>query len=201
VTTERIGGIVLCGGQSRRMGTSKADLIVDGDSLLNRTVRTVLTVADPVLVAAGPHQNVPDIPGPVRIVRDSQPHRGPLSAFAEALVELPPEVEWTFLVGCDMPFLSATYLEYLADRPRTADAIVPYVEDRWHPLAGIYRRSVQTVAERLLHEGRPRMLDLLESTSVTPLTAEELSKIDPDCRCLWNVNTPEELADALREPR
>jgi molybdopterin-guanine dinucleotide biosynthesis protein A len=160
-----------------------------------------LTVADPVLVAAAPEQRLPQVPGPVRIVRDSQAHRGPLSAFSEALLELPDDVDWTYLVGCDMPFLSATYLNYLADRPRRVDAVVPFVGDRWHPLAGVYRRSAQAMANRLLQEGRHRMLDLLEAISVAPLTAEELSKIDPDHRCLRNVNTPEELADALRELR
>lgn len=201
MTTECIAGIVLCGGQSRRMGVSKADLLIDGKPLLVRTVSTVSMAADPVVVAAGPDQSIPPLPESVRIVRDSRPNRGPLSAFAEAIAALPIEVEWTYLVGCDMPFLSPDYLRFIAGQPRNADAVVPFVENRWHPLAGIYRRGVKSIAEKLVREGRPRMLDLLNAISVTPVGTDELLKLDPGLRCLRNVNTPEEFAAALRERR
>lgn len=192
MTTDRLAGIVLCGGQSRRMGASKADLVMDGETLLARTIRIVRSVADPVIVAAAPEQVLPSLPVAVQVVRDSQPHRGPLHAFVEALDRLSDHIEWTYLVGCDMPFLTGELLRSLANQPRNADAIVPFIEARWHPLAGLYRRSTKLIAERLLNDGRPRMLDLLDSIRVMPV-------VDLDARCLCNVNTPEEFAGALRE--
>jgi molybdopterin-guanine dinucleotide biosynthesis protein A len=192
-------GIVLCGGQSRRMGRAKADLPFAGDSLLVNTVRLLNQVADPVIVAAAPDQQLPPLPENVRIVHDNTPAQGPLAAFVNAGVHVPPYRDWIFLVSCDLPFLTLPFLHLLAARGREADAVVPFVNDRWHPLAAMYRRSTIASAQRVFTAGARRMLDLLDALNVTRITALDLRSIDGADRLLQNVNTPEDYAAALRE--
>jgi molybdopterin-guanine dinucleotide biosynthesis protein A len=195
----RIAGIVLCGGQSRRMGRPKADLPFSGDSLLVNAARLVNQVADPVVVAAAPNQNLPAFPENVRIVHDSKPAQGPLAAFVDAGAHIPPDRDWTYLVSCDLPFLTIPFLNLLAARAREADAVVPFVDDKWHPLAALYRRPTIATAGRVFAAGARRMLDLLDALNVSRITADDLLQIDPFLRVLRNVNTPEDYAAALRE--
>src|SRR6187397_2211717 len=95
-----LAGIVLCGGRSSRMGQDKADLMIGGEPLLARTVRTLSVVADPIVIAAAADQHLPSLPPNAMIVRDMEPENGPLPAFVQALGTLAPECEWTFLLAC-----------------------------------------------------------------------------------------------------
>ena len=65
------GALVLCGGESRRMGEPKAWLPFGRERMLQRVVRLVGTTAEPVVVVAGPDQELPPLPSAVRIARDS----------------------------------------------------------------------------------------------------------------------------------
>jgi hypothetical protein len=54
-----ISGIVLAGGRSSRMGSDKASLMLDGHSLLHRTVAALDAVADEVVIVRAPGQSIP----------------------------------------------------------------------------------------------------------------------------------------------
>ena len=70
--------LVLCGGESRRMGRPKAWLPFGEERMLARVVRLAGTVARPVVVVAAPGQELPALSPDVVIVRDSVAGRGPL---------------------------------------------------------------------------------------------------------------------------
>src|SRR5579875_1511202 len=79
------GAVVLCGGESRRMGRPKAWLPFGPERLLQRVVRLVGAVARPIVVVAAPGQDLPDLPAEVGIVRDPVAGRGPLAGLAAGL--------------------------------------------------------------------------------------------------------------------
>ena len=54
----KVGGIVLCGGQSTRMGRPKAWLPFAGELMLQRVLRLLGTVVQPIVVVAAPEQDV-----------------------------------------------------------------------------------------------------------------------------------------------
>ena len=60
-----VGGIVLCGGRSTRMGTSKAMLPFGPETMLQRVVRLLGTVVSPIIVVAAPEQSLPKLPDEV----------------------------------------------------------------------------------------------------------------------------------------
>src|SRR5436305_11914835 len=101
----RVGGIVLCGGQSKRMGRPKAWLPFAGEIMLPRVVRLLREVVSPVVVVAAPDQDVPPLPADVAIVRDPERGRGPLQGLAAGLAALA-EVDAAYASSCDVPFLS-----------------------------------------------------------------------------------------------
>src|SRR5207244_3557337 len=74
----RVGGIVLCGGQSKRMGRPKAWLPFGDEVMLPRVVRLLGEIVKPVVVVAAPGQDVPPLPADMSVVRDEEKGRGPL---------------------------------------------------------------------------------------------------------------------------
>ena len=62
-------GIVLCGGKSTRMGTSKALLPFGPETMLQRVVRLLGEVVAPIVVVAASDQTLPDLPPGVIVTR------------------------------------------------------------------------------------------------------------------------------------
>src|SRR3954471_1186321 len=73
-----VAGIVLCGGQSSRMGRPKAWLPFAGEIMLPRVVSLLGEAVAPIVVVAAPGQDVPPLPPAVEVVRDPERGRGPL---------------------------------------------------------------------------------------------------------------------------
>src|SRR5947209_1394482 len=112
-----LSGAILCGGASRRMGQDKATLIVDGETLLQRAIARMRTVADPVILAAA-GMSVDAPPGCV-VVHDAV-RRGPLAGIPAALRASPHSL--CAVVAVDMPDLSPALLRALAERWHDEDA-------------------------------------------------------------------------------
>src|SRR5829696_6313049 len=72
------GGIVLCGGKSTRMGTSKALLPFGPETMLQRVVRILAGLVSPIVAVAAADQELPPLPTEVLISRDEREGRGPL---------------------------------------------------------------------------------------------------------------------------
>ena len=73
-----VGGIVLCGGRSTRMGVPKATLPFGPETMLQRVVRLLSTVVDPIVVVAARDQQLPELPSGVINTVDEREQRGPL---------------------------------------------------------------------------------------------------------------------------
>ncbi len=109
------GGIILCGGESSRMGRPKAWLPVGDELLLQRVVRVVGEAVGPVVVVAADGQAVPPLPGNVEVVRDAVPNRGPLEGLLAGLNALDGRVDAVYLSACDMPFLKLGFVRRVVE--------------------------------------------------------------------------------------
>ena len=193
----QIGGLVLCGGESRRMGTPKAWLCFQGERMLQRVVRILQEVVDPLAVAAAPEQDVPPLPLDVMVARDACSGRGPLQGLATGLAALPERVEAAFVCSCDAPFLQPAFVQHLVGLLEAYDAVVPQEGDFYHPLTAVYRTSILPEIEALLRENRRRMIALFDRCRVRTVGVETLRAADPDLLSLQNMNTPEDYQAAL----
>lgn len=189
----RLGGIILCGGESRRMGRPKAWLPFAGEPLLCRVVREVARAAAPLLIVAAEGQALPAVGVPV--VRDERPGRGPLEGLAAGLAAL--DADAAFVTACDAPFLTADFVRRLAAQLGDADMVVPQVGGRRHPLPGVYRVAALPLVQALLAEGTLKLGALLDRARARVVGPAELGEGAE--RALRNVNTPEEYVAAVRE--
>lgn len=194
-----VGGIVLCGGQSKRMGRAKAWLPFGDELMLPRVVRLLVEVVHPIVVVAAPDQDVPTLPTDIVIVRDEEKGRGPLQGLKAGLEALRGKADAAYLSSCDVPFLMPAFVRRLVDLLGDQQICVPKVGDYHHPLAAVYRLSVLETVTQLLDEGRLRPFFLFESVPTRLVGEEELRDVDPGCQTLRNLNTPEEYEAALRE--
>jgi molybdopterin-guanine dinucleotide biosynthesis protein A len=194
-----VSGIVLCGGQSQRMGRPKAWLPFGGELMLQRVVRILGGVVRPVVVVAAPEQDVPPLPASVVVVRDEERGRGPLQGLAAGLRSIASQAGAAYLSSCDVPFLQPGFVERMIELLENHTICVPRVGDYHHPLAAVYRIEVAGVVERLLAANRLRPQFLFEEVTTRVVAASELAGADPTFQSLRNLNTPEDYEAALRD--
>jgi len=194
-----VGGIVLCGCQSKRMGKPKAWLPIAGELMLPRVVRLMSAAVAPIVVVAAPEQDVPALPAGVEIVRDEDGGRGPLQGLAAGLAALEGRVDAVYASSCDVPFLRPAFVLRMINLLGSAQICVPYVGEYHHPLAAVYRVEVLRMVGQLLQENRLRPTFLFDAVPTRIVEAAELSDIDPTLESLRNLNTPEDYAQALRD--
>lgn len=194
------GALILCGGQSLRMGRPKAWLPFGPEPLLARVVRLIGQEASPIVVVAAKGQDLPKLPESATIVRDPQSGLGPLQGIAAGLAAFPESVDLVYASATDAPFLQPGWISHLVDLISDHDLAIPSTDDRNHPLAALYRRAkALSVANEHLTKGQLRLASLTDRLRARVILPDELTRIDPNLQTLRNLNTPEEYRQALRD--
>jgi molybdopterin-guanine dinucleotide biosynthesis protein A len=196
----RVGGIVLCGGRSSRMGRPKAWLPFGSELMLPRVVRILSEIVAPIAVVAAPGQDLPELPADVVVARDPEEGRGPLQGLAAGLAVLAERCDAVYLSSCDAPFLLPAFARRLIDLLGNDSICVPRVGEYCHPLAAVYRVGVRSAVNRLLTENRLRPVFLFDTVPTRVVDASELADVDPTFRSLRNLNTPADYEAALADP-
>jgi molybdopterin-guanine dinucleotide biosynthesis protein A len=191
---EKLSGVVLAGGQSRRLGMDKALLRLDDAPLLSVVVSRVAEVCREVVVAADQLERYRDMDLPATLVADVSPGHGPLSGLQAGFKAC--DADHVLVVACDLPFLNTELLRHMAELPRTYDALVPWADGRWHPLHAVYARSCVDEVDAMLTAGGGSMRDLLARLDVRRLDEDEIRRLDPEGLSLMNLNDRSDLARA-----
>ena len=201
MTALSLGGVVLCGGESRRMGMPKAELPFGNELLLERIVR-LLREVDPVelvVVVKAAGQQLPSLPAGVLVTEDRHPGRGPLEGIVVGLQALGGQVDAAYVTSCDAPLLEGAVVERLWQLLEENQIVVPTEEGRAHPLAAIYRVSVGQVADQLLAEDQRRPAFLFDRVMTRTVSVDELKEVDPDLRTFQNLNEPADYVQLLQD--
>jgi molybdenum cofactor guanylyltransferase len=192
-----IGGIVLCGGRSTRMGSSKALLPFGRETMLQRVIRLLGTVVSPIVAVAAPGQELPDLPSSVVVTRDEREERGPLEGLRAGLKALPAGVDAAYVTSCDVPLLVPAFVERVIHLLGDHEIAVMEIDGFAHPLSAVYRRRVLPHVEALLASDRLRVAPLFDAVRTRRLKTEDVAAADPQLLTLRNLNTPEDYKEAL----
>jgi molybdenum cofactor guanylyltransferase len=186
---------ILAGGQATRFGgRDKSALVVEGRTIFDRQISELSAIASEILLVGALRPAVPD--SRITPVPDLRPGHGPLGGLHSALTAA--HGEPVVVIACDMPYISAALLAYLAGLadpaadPDGRVAVVPKTERGYHPLCAAYTRAVIEPIERRLTAGRLTMTDLLADVRLRVVPADELARFGDPHRLLANVNTPAE---------
>jgi molybdopterin-guanine dinucleotide biosynthesis protein A len=189
-----ISSILLAGGKSSRMGKDKARLKLDGRLMILQSIaHKLLTISDEVIVATdGRRYEGLDVE--VKWVDDVYPGAGSLVGLYSGLKEA--SSGYALVVACDMPFINIDLLRYMIALPRDYDILAPKIGSEIEPLHAIYSRDCLPKIEKLLEAGRKKIIELFSEVRVRYLTKEEVEKYDPEHRSFFNINSPDQLAEA-----
>jgi molybdopterin-guanine dinucleotide biosynthesis protein A len=194
-----VGGIVLCGGKSTRMGAPKATLPFGGETMLQRVVRLLETAVSPIVVVAAREQSLPALPAHVAITRDEREAKGPLEGIRAGLSALPRSTDAAYITSCDVPLLVPAFVERMIALMGDHDIAVMEIDGFPHPLSAIYRRDTLAHVESLLAADRLRPVFLFDAVRTRKVKPEEMIEVDPELRTLRNLNTPEDYRAALAD--
>ena len=195
---------VQAGGESRRMGRSKATVPFGGRPLLCRLVERVYPVADEILITTNEPQNLGFLQTmpeghKVRLERDICDCRGSLTGLYTALVKS--TFDYVAVCACDM--LDVSHELFAAELQRAVegdyDIVVPVNDQGFEPFHAVYKRDTCLAAvEKALDEGKKSMKSVVTSPDlkVCHYGMREVYEIVPDGGCFANCNTPDELARA-----
>ena len=136
----------------------------------------------------------------LRLISDLKPDRGAFGGLYTAIASAThPTVA---VVACDMPFASAKLIEGMSRLivQHEADVVITKSEHGYEPLHAVYRRETCLPAiESAIDADKWKVIAWFPQVKVHVLTAEEINPSDPDGLAFWNVNTPEEFAEAERD--
>jgi molybdopterin-guanine dinucleotide biosynthesis protein A len=186
-----VTGLILAGGASRRMGTDKAFLVVDGVPLIERVHRVLAPLFAEVLVAAG-SSAIERGPFPGRVLYDENPGQGPLGGLLAGLKVA--RTPWVFMVACDMPNIDAKVIaRVVAARAPGLLAVVPESPGGPESCHALYARAALPVIEAAMAEGERAPHRLFGRLHAHLIPKAEIAAVDPTFRSLANLNTRDDL--------
>ena len=203
-------GIVLAGGKSSRMGSSKAALYWHGSTLLRRVTGIVARSVDgPVVVVSAPGQVLPELDGAVEVVADEREGRGPLQGLAAGLAAIGDRAEVAYVSSTDVPLLHPAFVRRVVSAVDDGfDVALPDVGGYRQPLSAAYRVALANTVQELVAADRMRPAFLFERSRVLHLGEADLlndgavNRLDPELASVSNLNEPAdyERAHALPAP-
>ena len=190
---EQVAGFILAGGQSSRMGCDKALLEIAGVPLLVRTAR-LLEPRVPGVTVIGPPERYAALG--LRVVPDDRAGLGPLGGIATALRIS--SSEWNLVVGCDLPYLTGDWLDWLIARARAspADAVVPESARGLEPLCAIYRARCAPALAAALARGVRKASDAVAALAMEKVTVGQWKAFEAGGALFQNLNTPDDYQQA-----
>lgn len=193
-------GYLLAGGASSRFGSDKALAVIDGSTMLERMCSLIRAVAGKaqIVASAGRYANAP-----AEIVEDRWPGEGPLGGIVTALEasrNSGSKSEWNLIVSCDMPFLTAEWLQFLVERAAISEsqAVVPRSGHGLEPLCACWRTNSYTVLKDAFLQGTRKVTEGLKLLRTEVLDEDAWKRFDSAGRLFWNMNTPEDYREAKR---
>lgn len=190
-------GIVLCGGKSTRMGTSKAMLPFGPETMLQRVVRLLSGEVIPIVVVAAHEQPLPDLPADVILTHDERESRGPLEGLRAGLKALPLSVDAAYVTSCDVPLLVPAFVKRMIELMSDNDIAVMEIDGFPHPLSAVYRRAVLPHVEALLLQDKLRPVFLFDAVRTRRVRPDDMASVDPELLTLRNLNTQSDYLAAL----
>ena len=181
-----VTGILLAGGQSRRMGQDKALIELDGELLFTRSLALLQRYFPKVMIAG----DRPDLAPPgVPTIADIFPG----SALGGLYTGLnAAQTDWVFVAPCDMPYPDGRLIELLLTQRHGVDAVVPRTPSGYEPVFAAYHHNCLPHMAEMLRNNQHRIYDFYQRIAIRYLDWFQMPEGWE--RALLNLNHPEQLA-------
>ena len=195
--------IVLCGGQSKRMGQDKGSMTIQGKPMIKHILSTLNHQINEVVIVLNDENRVgqysefisqDDYDYRLTFVEDEIKNRGPLSGIMTGLAHI--SGEWALVLPCDSPYVSPDYIKSIfCEIDDDYSAIVPCHDEKnrlmtSEPLHSVYRKTLIGEIEGLIEKDVLHIKGLIEKID-TKFVLIDNKKIEK--KEFRNLNSPEDI--------
>ena len=181
-------GVILAGGQARRMGTDKALVPFQGRPMIQQ-VATALQASGLEVVVVGRETPIAGL----SVIADVPDRgRGPAVGLLSAFEFL--DSSNVLLVAVDQPLLSPQTVRQLLVLP--GDAVVPQAAGHPQVTCAFFRRACQEPLREMLDSGETKLRRLLDRVDTTLVPEDTWSRWGEDGRSWMSLDTPQAVRDA-----
>ena len=193
--------VLQSGGQSSRMGRDKALVPFRGKTLIEHILAQTGGLAQETIVITNRPDEYRFLGLP--LYPDVIPDKGALGGLYSAITHARHDL--CLVLACDMPFLDRPLLDHLIALASEHDAVVPRLypaesggrrELQAEPFRAVYRKTCLAPIRAALDAGKMRVISFFDAVDVRFVDPPEIEGFDPGARSFFNINTPEELAEA-----
>jgi len=185
-------GAILTGGQSRRMGSPKAALLLDdGRPIVHHLLDALHPLCSHLVLLGSAHGvSLAEYPH-VQILPDLTQGQGPLGGLERLFTAYPKTP--SLVVACDQPLLTSAVLQRLANFYHPQMDIAAFCADEaFWPFPGVYHPRLAPIVRQQLSQQKRSLKALFQRTMAhyCELPAEQAD-------AMANINTPVERDAAL----
>lgn len=195
--------IILCGGQSRRMGQDKGSMIIQDKPMIKHILSTLNHHIDEAIIVLNDKSRVDryskfinsnDYSYQITFLEDKIKNKGPLPGIMTGLGKI--NSNYALVLPCDSPYVSEKYIETIFSQiDVNYQAIVPYHDETnrlktSEPLHSIYKKEIIADIEKLVNEDILHIKGLIEKID-TKFVLIDNKKIEK--KEFRNLNRPEDI--------
>lgn len=186
--------VVLAGGRSSRMGyRDKAFLRINGKPLIKRIIAKLKPLFGNIIVIANNEEPYEKLG--LAVYEDIIAHKGPLSGIHSGLLNT--KTYYSFVVGCDMPYVNVELAKYLLSRLKDGYEVVACkISARYEPLFAIYGKGCIGAIEEQLATADTKVTRFFRKVKVKTIMQKEVEKIEPGLQSFRNINRIRDYRDA-----
>jgi len=189
--------IILAGGKSLRLGRSKLLETIKGRSLIQWVVDPLAILSTEIVIATAHGEAIPCSSAvKIKTVADIYRGKGPLAGIYSGLTAS--SSSRAIVVGCDMPFLSVSLLEYMTQTLAEFDVALPKIGEMIEPLCAVYSKNCVAPIQKLLELNELRIRKLFSMVKVKYIEEDEINSFDPKHLSFFNVNSQADLERARK---
>lgn len=170
------------------MGFDKATTVFFGRTLIEHVYDVAKRVFTDIMIVTSNHNNLKGVEG--RILRDIVSVRSPISGILTSLVGS--LCDYTFVLACDMPFITENSLRCVLDSLEGEDIVVPRTNKGFEPLHAIYRRRCIPFLVKLLDSGFMKIQSVFSYVELK-IVEDNPSFYNGGVSVFTNINTQEDL--------
>ena len=187
-------GVILSGGLSTRFnGQNKALIQVGGLRILDRLYNVFSDLFDEIILVT--NDPIQFLEWDLTIVTDLFSSRSSLTGIHTGLFYM--KNPFAFFSACDTPFLKKELVETLIEKiEQKVDIIMPETAAGLEPLCAIYSKRCLQSAEQHLRENKFKIQRAFRAKRIKIIPENLLRAQDPDLQSFFNINTPDDLAQA-----
>ena len=195
--------IILCGGQSRRMGQDKGSMLIDNKPMIKYILSTLNNEIDEAIIVLNDSERISkyskfinphDYSYNVKFVEDRIKNKGPISGILTGLENI--SGDYAIVFPCDSPYVTKNTIQTLfSEIDNTSQAIVPYHDEKdklktSEPLHSVYKKNIIPVITDLISKDSLHIKGVIEKID-TKFILIDNKKIEK--KEFRNLNRPSDI--------